>query len=531
MAITFDNVSTDLMRSYEEVIRSYYREIYPEMDVSNGSVVYETVIRPAAAIYARSETELEDLKNQYSLNLLAKSEAPNDALADNLAANFNVVRREGVKGSGTVAVYLPYASTVNDVYIKQNAALTAAGVALTTLKSFVGVQDTAGLTDTDITSYRQMYRVGGQYAFLIDVVTNAYTSVVIGEATAVTMTPPSSQVTSMAVASAISGGSPAETSAELAARIGQGITAKVPSGRDHIRALLDAQGFTLQDMAVFGMGDPEMLRDRNNAMLISTGGRVDAMCRTAALPATLTVTKTATSLGSSNWQINLDANEAPGFYYISKITAGSNPRELTNPADIAITYRYETDTGAPEVFNGTVARYSIYQAATAVFKFEGLTGATYDFDVSLVYMAGLDSLQEYVNGDGVRNRSQDLLMRAPVPAYIGMDLTVQALSDYESLDTASIAASLASFVNGLAMDRTFLSVADLAVTLNTEYPNTVLRFPAELRLTMYMPDGSIYMDETTEGVMDKYEDPEQGVSARNTAFYCRPADINITLLP
>ena len=530
MAVDFENVDIDLLKNYEELLRSYYLGLNPDADVSNGSVIHELVIRPAAAIYARNEKALETLKTQYSLNLLAQTENPDPDLAENLAANFKVERRDGTKGSGTVAVYTN--QNASDVYMGVGTEITAGGVVLELPHTYVGVSSLEGYEDTDDVKYRELMKMGsGEYAFLAGVVTAEPTSASVPEGTPATTDVDNSLVVRMEVASAVGGGSDEETTQDLVDRVIHGITAKVPSGKAHIEAMLkESEIVDVIDLVVTGMRDPEMLRDRNNVFMVGTGGRADAWCRTSALPSTTTIVKTAESDdGGSTWRMHFDRSEAPGWYYIARIAHSDNPKVITDSNEISLTFGYQNVDGGPEVFSGVTARYSPYQTADAVFVYEGLGTSSTEFMVDLVAMPRLEDIQSLLDAPAVRNPQQDVLARGLVPAFVGIDMALECRGDKSGVDVDKIKEDVAAFVNGLPAGRGFLSVADLAVVVNASNPNLTMTFPAGLSLSTYMPDGSLDVRETSEGVIEPVEDLSIGVSGRVTAFFCRVGDVDVII--
>jgi hypothetical protein len=121
------------------------------------------------------------------------------------------------------------------------------------------------------------------------------------------------------------------------------------------------------------------------------------------------------------------------------------------------------------------------------------------------------------------------MVKAVVPAYVSMDITLTSTGDTSSVDTDSLKEYISTYINGLTIGRGFLSVSDLAVVINSQYSNLTLNFPAKLGLNTYLPDGTVNQDETQEGVIYMYEDATQGVTSRNTSFFCRPGDVTITI--
>jgi len=466
MTVAYTDISTDLLQDYEALLEAFMQEIVPDADVANGSALHELLIRPAAAFYAKEDMELEDLRNQYSLTLLSATEDPNETVAENLAANFKVTRNEGTLSYGEIAVFTDQTSPL---YIPVDLDLTAAGISLTVTKTYVGVTEPDDYTDTDLTEYRKLTSYSdGTYIFTVPVQTLTATAAIIDEGTAVSSSAAIPHVTSMQVISAVSGGSSQETIAALGDRGINGITAKVPSGKQHITALLEEAELPVNSVEVFGMGDTEMLRDQNNVGLISMGGRTDVYTRTAQLPTTRLVIKTAQHVSGNTWQIDIDEDDSQGFYYVSTIEHPSNTRTITNAAEIAITFRAVPGTadGSPEVPTPGSARYSIYQAATIQFEYPGL-GSTddTDFRLYLVTMPSLSTVQSYMLQDGIRNRCQDNLVKAPVPCFVGMSLTMTAAEQASTVDVTDIQNHIAEYVNTMVIGTPFLSAADLAVSL------------------------------------------------------------------
>ena len=360
---------------YVALVESYYREADPEADVSRGSVVHELVIRPAAYLFARHYEDLEAMASQYSLPLLAESPDPDETIAENLAANFRVERKEGTKGVGYVAVY---SKSTDDLYIGMGTLMSAGGVELTTNINYIGVADATDMEDTDTLAYREFRKVSeDEWAFTIEVETVDYTAATVAEGTLVVFDAPNHRVSRSEVSSAVSGGSGEESIADMVARVAYGVTAKIPSGKAHITSLLESADKGIIDLVVTGMGDPEMLRDRNNPLGISVGGRVDVWCRTARMPVTITARVPASKGPDGLWRAFVDSDIAPGWCDITAISHPDNPGVVTNSNEVEMFFLPAAEEGGPEVFDGPSARYSPYQAANIAFEYPGLSGVRF----------------------------------------------------------------------------------------------------------------------------------------------------------
>jgi hypothetical protein len=525
---TFTEIDVETLQNYEGLLTSYMNSIYPTLDVSNGSVIHELLIRPAAVSFANQDVSLTDLKNYFSLNYIVNAEDPDEDLAEDLAANFNVTRKDGTKGTGVLALYT---NQTADVYIAPGTSFTAGGEALEITKTYVGTLDTTGKENSSTIEYREMqlYQTG-VYVFSIPVQTVESTSEVVEVGTAVTVSPSYPQITGISVLSPVSGGTEEESVQEMADRVVNGISAKVPSGNAHIQALFeDGTTTTILSQKSFGLGDAEMLRDRNNSLGVSTGGSIDTYCKTSQLPFITTAVLPATKQTDGSWLMNIDKDAAPGFYGILSISYPLSSRVVSNQDEMTMTYRAETVDGAPNVYDGETARYSIYQAATVSFDFTGITSTTADFTVSFITMPELTSLQTYILNRDIRNPAQDVLVKAPIGAFLGISMGFTSTSvDTSDIAISDIQTTVANFVNGLPIGTGTLKTSDLSIILYEAYPTLRLDLPVSFRLSSYMPDGTVEYKEEFNSIT-AITDEDQGVTTRNTAFFCEPSNVDVLI--
>lgn len=528
MVVELGSLNTDTLQEYEQLFIAYFEALYPTFNWSTGSFLYEMVIRPQAILAASQEQDLETLRDNLSLSLASQQASPDEELVGNLASNFRLSATTGSPGSGELAVYT--SQTLN-VYIRSGAVFTFGDLSVTTTKTYIGVLDTSVYENSADTEYRELVQVGDEYVFLVPVQTATNTSASLSEGTVVQMMNKPTQVSRVVVASAVSGGADNETTSGLVEKAESGVTARIPSGNTHLATLLAAEsGVNILSQKSFGIRDPECLRDRNNIFGISMGGRVDAYCRTSQLPATYQVTKTATRVSGNTWTVDLNASECRGFYYIEKITNSSVAEEVTNQDEITMSFRYEAPpAGGPEVFSDVTARYSSYQAVTLTFTFPIITSDTASFTFYLRAMPNLATLQAFVNRPDVRNEAQDVLIKAPVPCFIGVSLTVLKPAGNTSTTASQVQAAIASAINALAIGDGFVSASTVVQAVEALSADLETDFPVVFDSSTYLPDGTRHMMRSCTGKISAYEDEDQGVTARNTVFFCLTGDVNITL--
>ena len=520
------DIDLALLAEYEEIVKEYFIKIYPDRNWNTGSQMYENIVRPMAITMASQETDLETLRRSYALSLLTAQASPDPAMVAAIASNFRLTSMTGRPASGELVAYTALSS---NTYIYAGTQFTVGGITLVTEKTYIGTDTADVYTDAADVVYVQYVPIGDLYAFTFPVVSTVNTALAVGEGQEAVMSSQNTQIQRVEVASAIGGGAEDESASGLAAQAAEGVTARVPSGDAHLRALLQAYtSVNVMSMASFGIGDPEMLRDRNNVFLFSGGGRVDCICRTAQLPAISSVTRTATALGDDRWALSIEAEDCPGFYHIVRIEQAGVVRQITNQDEIDMEFRAVQEDGGPEVFSGTTARYSIYQAASIEFTFPGVAGATADFTVYTMVMPQLATLQAYVNRADVRNEAQDVLIRAPVPCFVGLSAKVLKPAETTAAE-AAIQAVVATALNALPIGAGAVTAAYVVQAVTAAYPDFKVDFPILFTSRTYMPDGTVLYDSTPYGKISARVDAVQGVSVRNTVFLCLPEDVNITL--
>ena len=524
--IDLNTITAESMRTNEALIRDYMKTAYPTLDTSPGSMIDETVVKPAAALYSAQDAKLTDMMQQFSLSVIAASSITNMDYATALASNYRVLPRTGTPGTGTLAVYT---NTTSNTYIYQGTLFSSGTLQMSTSKTYVGVVADVLPENTNSVEYRKAILLEtGVYIFTIPVSTTTNTSATIAEGQVVTMDNMPATITKVLVSGTVSGGTDVETPQSLANRALYGITASVPSGNTHISSLFsNIPSVTIYSQKTFGLGDAEMLRDRNNISNVSMGGRADVYCRTSSLPASVQFSITATRISGDTWQASIDNSMAPGFYYISALTKSGTQTTLGRE-DIDMIFGTSTRTAGPVVPDGVSARYSTYQTAVISFIFTGLATTTDTFLVTAAAMPNIDTLQAYIEARVVRNDSQDVLVKAPVPNYIGVNMTCTVPPGVNDITADQITTLVISAINGTEIGRKFISAADIISAIKTVYPTIVVGFPLILTRTVYLPDGTTSTYNTDKGQMDAMENTLEGVTYRNSAFMAQASDISVT---
>jgi hypothetical protein len=526
--VNLDNIDQDTLATYEALFIDAYRELYPDYEWAQGSMLYEMVIRPAAIRAASDEEDLSTLRQNMSLYLASIAEEPDQELVSSLASNFRVESQEGLYATGEITVYTRQNS---NVYIPAGSALNAGGLALTVERTYVGVQTAEDYVDTAEVVYKQYTPVGAEFAFTVPVRSSLFTDESVARGVQVAMPNRPVQVSRIETATSISGGREEASTADVINDALYGITAKVPSGNSHLASLFSAlEDVNVLSQTSFGINDAECIRDRDNVFGISVGGRVDAYCKTAVEPVERTISVTATRATTSDpWTMFIDAPTGLGFYRIESIQHPESTEVLSDEDNLDVTYSYAAEAEGPHVFSADTARYSIYQTALVSFEYSSVDETETTFNVILLSMPGLQTLQDYINRRDVRNEAHDVLVRGPHPASVSVTVTVERDPGDTSTTESDIQAAVASAINAteVGVDGLDASLVVNAVEAIDETLNVV--FPVSFQADFQSPDGTIRTIRTLIGRLTVPESDYPWVTERNTMYYCNAADVNATI--
>lgn len=522
-----DSIDAETLSDYEEAFIAAYQELYPAYEWSYGSLLYETVIRPTAMRAASDEDAIDAVRQNLSLALASQQTTPDADLVNSLASNFRVVEQAGLYGTGEIAVYT---REQNNVYIPAGSSLSAGGVALTTDRQYVGVSNAENFVDKEDTVYRQLIQVGSEWVFLVPVRTANFTDKTVSQGLQVTMDGRPSLVTRIEISSSVLGGRAESTTADILDRAQNGLTAKVPSGNAHLKALFsELTDVNVLDQASFGINDPECIRDRDNVFGISTGGRVDAYCKTALVPSvrTLTVNATRASLIDS-WSMFIDKETALGFYRIISIKHPDVNTEITDEDGITVVYGFSEESGGPHVFSADTARYSIYQTAQLTFDYTVAETQT-AFEVKVQAMPALDTLQETINSPDVRNEAQDVLVRAPHPASVSVTVTVEREPGDTSTSVDDLQNAIATIISNTNIGVDGLDASLVVNAVEGVDPSLHVVFPVTLQADFQLPDSSIKTVRSLTGRVSVPDSSYTWVTEKNTFYYCLAENVSVEL--
>lgn len=537
---TITNLDPAVVAQNEQFLVTFIQEQYPSMDLSEGRVLRNLLIRPAAQFYALNNLNIQLMQESQSiLAIEANPLLADPALVDAVLSNYRITRNPGAAATGQITIVIQNLLTTQ---VSRGTVFTANGIDYINTQTYIGVT-----TQAAVVSDQQrliVARNDGLYAFTIPVTATAVgTTANAKRGTGFTVSPTIAGLIDAFATADFSGGLNAQTNQDLINLFKLALSPQVFSGRANITSLLVQAFPSLQATSIIGFGDEEMLRDRDNLFGVSTGGKADIYARTAAVPVGLTLTKTATliDVAAQLWQFSLSRDDAPGFYTVDQVlplNAGPDQGSYvitseTRGLDLTST----DDTFVPQISNLTEGAYSRYQTAVVQFytpdiDTTGMTAnvTTRDFQVVVRAMPYISDMQAMAVDRGNRNPSADYLVRAPIPAFTTIAVAVLYTGNALVPDVAAIKQAVFNRVSGLnfTMGQLPSSVVYQAVMDVVDKAGVLVQAPIDMQCSIRKPDGSYIYTRSGDSIIIP-EMPADEVTSRTTIFYVGLNDITVTV--
>jgi hypothetical protein len=519
------------------VLTTMIQEQWPSIDFRRG-VLSDTIGQIHAVLAAMQRTNVNRYLSARSLkDIQADPTLADTGVVDSLLSNWRLLRNPGGTALGYVTLVLnaPNAVTLSGGTVFQ----ASNGLQFKTTQLFAAVASAALVRD----QYDVLITPGANGTWLFTVQVQA---VAIGgsynvpkDTLVLPLTQPGSLITAYA-SSDFTGGADVETNDAMLLRLQQGFAAKGAGNRIILAAYLRSlPAFQLvQDMSVIGYGDPEMHRDCHSIMPIKYGGRKDWYLRSQLNLAHWLLTKTATLVQIDNdgygiWQFPVAKEDAPGFYEIRNIRL-PGMTNVVGGFEILSDIRgldFTQPGFIPDIVGQEEGAYSAFQTATIQFR-DTLTktanlaiGTRQAYVAEAVGMPLIATLQALVAGRD--NRMDDYLIKAPVPCFVQVGLTVYKRADEPDPDIVGIQQALANVVNGTGfIGRLYAS--QLTDAASTFLKNTTSMGKLDIFGRIRRPDDStLYLRDGN--VLKVTDDPARMVTASTVAFYLDPADVAVSI--
>jgi uncharacterized phage protein gp47/JayE len=440
-----------------ERLSAQLQELNPSLDLKRG-VFKDTLAYYHAVLDAAIRTNLERYQSARSLQKIQENPELADAeIVNEVLSNWGIVRKEGTKAVGPVTIEI---NAPRAVVIPQGLVFESGGRNYLTTETF-----TSRNSENQVTTSSDRILVplsNGNWAFTITVEAEE-----IGPDYKLNSgdlilpnTPIAGFVTSYAASSFAAGGS-TETNQQLLEELQFGVSAKTLANRTNMRAYLRSiPAFSsVTNQSIIGYGDPEMLRDKHTIFPISFGGRVDWYIRgqekLQKLSHEVSATCVSVAADFSIWQFSLAKNVFPGFYEVSKIRRKADSG-LNSGFEIVLDARGLdlSDEGfVPDIVNYEEGAYTAFQTTTIRFK-DTVTpliniapGQTANYICEIAGTPHIANIQNLISSREVRSYGADALIKAPIPCFVQVNLTINKSAGDATPDITGIKSAIAAVIN------------------------------------------------------------------------------------
>jgi hypothetical protein len=512
----------------------------PNLDLRRG-VFAELLAYYHAVLDTQRRANLRDYLNGRSLVAIEADPALADpSLVDDVLSNFRLTRKAGAVSAGEVTVVL---SDSVSVTVAQGSVWQARGKRFTApivYSAKVEAGQVVGEGD------RLLARTSdGRWAFTITVVAEAEGPAydVPKDTMFVPVAVPTAFVTAFA-ANDFAGGRLTESNAELVDRLQEGIAAKALSNRVNMAAALRAEDAFSRVVAtsIVGYGDAELARAFHTIFPVALGSRADWYVRTQELAFKRKLAVTAALVekladGTGVWQFNVGRDDVPGVYeFVDVRQAGEDAAAASGGYEVVGDERGFDVTGGgfvPDVRTAAEAAYSAYSTAAVRFRDTDTDatalalGATREYEAAAVCLPLVGEIQAHVNSRDVRHYGGDCLVKAPVPCFVQLNLTVYKRAGAADPDLAAMKDALAAAVN---------RVGFVGALYGSQLQDVVYRFltdgqtasAVDMLGRLRYPDGSAVWLRDSE-VIEVPDDPGNMVTARTVQFFADPSQIGVSV--
>jgi hypothetical protein len=223
----------------------------------------------------------------------------------------------------------------------------------------------------------------------------------------------------------------------------------------------------------------------------------------------------------------MSATDAPGFYRVNSIIPTPVPGVVvggTLPVtSIQFGYSPNQFSSNNEVTSAIDARFSSYQTAVVNFSYSETpivaVGATASFDITVSYLPNIRDIQQLFQAPATRPLCGDYLVRAALPCYVSMNITLyrNSITDTAaSIGTAQLTQDIFNYVNSLPFGQT-LNVSKI-VALCEKYSIQRVDLPLIVNGQIYTLNGNTINISSSDDLQIPVNYAE-GVSPNTTLFF------------
>lgn len=456
----------------------------PNLITKTGSVIRELIVRPAAYLTSWAVTNIRDLLVKTSVAYLKTSQATENPIADLVASNYFVTRREGTGAKGIITLTLSQPV----LRLSRGTQFTVGGVAMVTPEQYLITNgSTAGTTSNF--KYIKSTAYNGNWIANIPVVSTVTGKLEISVGADVVINLSSSVIIGAELTSPITGGTDTETDAEMMARAEYN-TAEAGIGSYYgLRKKFDKAPVAVLGLSVTAGEDMPLLRARYNNVNINPGGIVDAYVKTVKQPTTDSFQVTCTKAsGAAVYKGTLPVD---CVLHVDRVIVNQEALES-----------FEVLFGSTDEGNipPAAARLSVNQTTEIAFELAGSAAVT--ATVFCTYIPGIRQLQNYIDDDAEHFIGQDTKVKAAVPVEVGFRCCYAAPSMLTDDQLSLLKNTIEDYINSIPVGTKAINFSDVRKVCASALPTVDLRLPCVMTGKVYTKSGDTDTFHTNTGIFD-----------------------------
>lgn len=507
----------------EATLLAQVRALDPNLDLRRGTVLRDTLIRPAAQLQALTDARCREQLVAATLADLATVSNPDATVLNNLLSNFNLTYSTGTQAAGLLKLVVSAAGT----YIFDQTTLfkTTDGALFQVTGSVVIARSGGSITLT-----------GSDTRYVAVIPVQALEKGTAGNLPKGTVLEPVNPIVNFVSASAYAsfvGGEDAETVATAISRIPVALSHRALTSSLSVTGLLkDRFGGLVQAVSLQGFGSTTQQRDKVGLHGISGGGCVDAYVRTFNAAPIAVLTKTGTKTGAGSYAIDIAAGDVPGFYAVRAITdADGTDTPVESPSQsYAFSELRDLAVSTHRISSAAQAAFSAFQTSTITVADVVDTADTHSFKVEFYAAPAIAEIQEFVDSPDVRNQGADFLVRSPLMCLVGLR-AVAYCAPTSAVTADRLRVAVTAYVNSLSFNGK-LGLSELIHIMSGLGATRIGMRPGELSLTGRIHTATKgWISITGDGILDiaELDAAADLVSPATVVFVADPADIDITV--
>jgi len=504
-------VTPALRDAARTAIRAVLIESNPALDISIGGAVDSIIVEGNVDVAANNQVNVNQSYLFQQLQAIANGTVTiTDAQMDDLMQNYYITRQQNVPASGITSFVV---RDSKQYVIQLGYRIRYGAFSYVTLATYtVYPQDTPGIDFTVPTNVPllQIYDQATGFNFQFRIPVSCEQAGPSGIRIAGQVFTPDTTFTALGSITAVSnfsGGTLAETNAQLAQRALAGITAGTLSGgQDGINKLV-SEFYSAAVASSVGVNSPMQTRGRNNPFGLNYAGVLDVYVKSGAIGQNqiLNVTAVVTDFTTKTATITLSHDDSSGVYTAvaqgttapvgmtgSLVTGAINYLPYTSPV-----FNPNTASSLQRAFSASTlvqitivdTRLDSLSAPVVPMTFNGqvITGA---YTVVVQNMPGINDVANGLYSDPIRPPGTDVLVKAAVPCVTTLNITAAMPANYNGPSASDLSAAIAQAINALPLRTPFIDSFTISQIIQAQSSNLVLR-TLSMSGTIYGQDGSI----------------------------------------